>query len=105
MFNDSNYESDPASDVTNQKVLKLLKKVEANQGFIGLLIISRKSWRFWWRQFLIGTFRGLGFSIAGTVILSAILGVIYYFLDYLIKIDIPYLTDLLKQIVAIIKNT
>ena len=105
MFNDANYESDPASDVTNQKVLKLLKKVEANQGFIGLLIISRKSWGFFWRQFLIGLFRGLGFSVGGSVIISVILGVIYYFLDYLIKIDIPYLTDLLKQIVAIIKNT
>ena len=105
MINDANYESDPASDVTNQKILKLLKKVETNQGFIGLLILSRKSCGFWWRQFLIGLFRGLGFGVGGTVILSAILGVIYYFLDYLIKIDIPYLTDLLKQIVAIIKNT
>ena len=90
--------------VTNcgdKDVENLLKRVEENKGIVGLLVITQSTWKLLYRQLLVGIARGLGFAIGGTFVLA----VIYHILSYLISINIPYLTDLLKQFLSMMKGT
>lgn len=53
------------------------------------------------RNFCIGMARGLGFFIGGTVII----GLIAWTIQSVISMNIPYLTELFKQLLTIIKTT
>lgn len=53
------------------------------------------------RNFCIGMARGLGFFIGGTVII----GLIIWTIQSIISMNIPYLTELFKQLLTIIKTT
>lgn len=53
------------------------------------------------RNFCIGMARGLGFFIGGTVII----GLIVWTIQSVISMNIPYLTELFKQLLTIIKTT
>ena len=67
---------------------------------VGLLVVSQSWWGIFVRQVWIGISRGLGMTVG----CSIVIGIIYKVLAYLISKDIPYLTELLKQIVGIIKG-
>ncbi len=51
------------------------------------------------RNFMIGIARGLGFFIGGTVII----GLIVWAIQTMISMNIPYLTELLKELLTMIK--
>ncbi|MBO4313444.1 MAG: hypothetical protein J5838_04050 [Desulfovibrio sp.] len=90
------------SDKKQQKQLNnLIKKVEASYGCVGFLVISQNKWKLFGIHILIGIARGLGFALGG----SLILGLIIFALQQVIAMNIPYLTDLLQQMLLMIKNT
>ena len=99
MFKDS-ADSEMIGQIDDEKVKMILKSIEKNSGIVGLLVVTQGWWKLFFRQLWIGVGRGLGMTVGCTIVL----GVIYQILAYFISFDIPYLTELLKQIVAIIKG-
>ena len=53
------------------------------------------------RNFMIGMARGLGFFIGGTVII----GILAWIIQSVVSMNIPYLTEIFRQILTIIKTT
>ena len=53
-----------------------------------------------WLNFLLGIARGLGFSIGASLVLA----VLYKILARIISMNIPYLTELLQQIMNMAKG-
>ena len=99
MHND-NIEDVITGKLNDKQIQQLLERIEKNKGVVGLLVVSQSSWKLFLRQIWIGIGRGLGMTVG----CSIVIGIIYQILSYLISIDIPYLTELLKQVVAIIKG-
>ena len=52
------------------------------------------------RNFMIGIARGLGFFIGGTVII----GILAWTIQSIVSMNIPYLTEIFKQLLTIIKT-
>lgn len=102
---DNHSESELASDISDKKVQDLLIRIEKNNGIVGLLVVTQKNWHFWIRQIFIGVCRGFGFSLGGTIVISIVVAIIYNTLDFFNNmINIPYLTDLIKKIIEILKE-
>lgn len=93
-------DNDLPNNIKDKNIRQILKEIEENKGVMGLLVISTSTWRFMLRQVGIGICRGFGFAIGGTAVLTIITRLLTYFID----INIPFLTDLLKEIVKLIKN-
>ena len=77
----------------------LLKRLD-NAGLTEYVKLSQKTGRILWLNFLSGMARGLGFSIGATLVLT----VVYKILARIISMNIPYLTELLQQLLSIAKG-
>jgi hypothetical protein len=77
----------------------LLQRLD-NAGLAEYVRLSQKTGRILWLNFLSGIARGLGFSIGASLVLA----VVYKILSRIISMNIPYLTELLQQIIAMGKG-
>ena len=77
----------------------LLQRLE-NAGLTEYVKLSQKTGKILWLNFLSGIARGLGFSIGATLVLA----VVYKILARIISMNIPYLTELLQQIMNMAKG-
>ena len=73
----------------------LLQRLD-NAGLTEYVKLSQKTGRILWLNFLSGIARGLGFSIGASLVLA----VVYKILARIISMNIPYLTELLQQIMS-----
>ncbi|QCC84654.1 hypothetical protein DDIC_01905 [Desulfovibrio desulfuricans] len=77
----------------------LLQRLD-NAGLAEYVKLSQKTGKILWLNFLSGIARGLGFSIGATLVLA----VVYKILARIISMNIPYLTELLQQVMSIAKG-
>ena len=77
----------------------LLQRLD-NAGLTEYVKLSQKTGKILWLNFLSGIARGLGFSIGATLVLA----VVYKILARIISMNIPYLTELLQQIMNMAKG-
>ena len=73
----------------------LLQRLD-NAGLTEYVKLSQNTAKILWLNFLSGIARGLGFSIGATLVLA----VVYKILARIISMNIPYLTELLQQIMS-----
>ena len=76
----------------------LLERLD-NAGLAEYVKLSQQTGKILWLNFLSGIARGLGFSIGATLVLA----VVYKILARIISMNIPYLTDLLQQVMNMAK--
>ena len=79
---------------------KLAQRLE-NSGIADYVKLSGNLPKILWLNFLSGVARGLGFTV-GTAIVLAIL---YKVVSQIISMNIPYLTELLNELVMMVQNT
>ena len=79
---------------------KLAQRLE-NSGIAEYVKLSRNTPKVLWMNFLSGVARGLGFTL-GTALVLAFL---YKVVSRIISMNIPYLTELLNELVIMIQNT
>ena len=84
---------DTHNDEAQAQAELLLQRLD-NAGLTEYVKLSQKTGRILWLNFLSGIARGLGFSIGATLVLA----VVYKILARLISMNIPYLTELLQQV-------
>ena len=84
---------DTQNDEKQTQAELLLQRLD-NAGLTEYVKLSQKPGRILWLNFLSGVARGLGFSIGATLVLA----VVYKILARIISMNIPYLTELLQQI-------
>ena len=77
----------------------LLQRLD-NAGLTEYVKLSQQTGKILWLNFLSGMARGLGFSIGATLVLA----VVYKILARIISMNIPYLTDLLQQVMNMAKG-
>ena len=77
----------------------LLQRLD-NAGLMEYVRLSQKTGKILWLNFLSGIARGLGFSIGASLVLA----VLYKILARIISMNIPYLTELLQQIMNMAKG-
>ena len=77
----------------------LLQRLD-NAGLTEYVRLSQKTGKILWLNFLSGIARGLGFSIGASLVLA----VLYKILARIISMNIPYLTELLQQIMNMAKG-
>ncbi len=77
----------------------LLQRLD-NAGLTEYVKLSQKTSKILWLNFLSGIARGLGFSIGATLVLA----VVYKILARIISMNIPYLTELLQQVMNMAKG-
>ena len=77
----------------------LLQRLD-NAGLTEYLKLSQQTGKILWLNFLSGIARGLGFSIGATLVLA----VVYKILTRIISMNIPYLTELLQQVMSMAKG-
>lgn len=77
----------------------LARRLE-NSGVAEYVKLSQKTGKILWLNFLSGVARGLGFTI-GT---SLVLAVVYKVISHLISMNIPYITETLRQFTETIKG-
>ena len=78
----------------------LLRRLD-NAGLMEYVRLSQKTGKILWLNFLSGIARGLGFSIGASLVLA----VLYKILARIISMNIPYLTELLQQIMNMAKGS
>ena len=99
MFRDS-IDNEAIEQIDDEKIKQLLKNIEKNRGIVGLLVVSQGWGKLFLRQIWIGIGRGLGMTVGCTIVIAFICKILSFFIEF----DIPYLTELLKQVVTIIKG-
>ena len=77
----------------------LLERLD-NAGLAEYVKLSQQTGKILWLNFLSGIASGLGFSIGATLVLA----VVYKILARIISMNIPYLTDLLQQVMNMAKG-
>ena len=77
----------------------LLERLD-NAGLAEYVKLSQQTGKILWLNFLSGIARGLGFSIGATLVLA----VVYKILTRIISMNIPYLTELLQQVMSMAKG-
>ena len=87
----------PAARQTDAELL--LQRLD-NAGLTEYVRLSQKTGKILWLNFLSGIARGLGFSIGASLVLA----VLYKILARIISMNIPYLTELLQQIMNMTKG-
>ncbi len=78
---------------------KLVARLE-NSGVEEYVKLSQRTWKVLWLNFLSGVARGLGFTVGTAIVLA----VVYKILSEIISMNIPYLTEMLKELVELVKN-
>ena len=86
---------DTHNDEAQAQTELLLQRLD-NAGLTEYVKLSQKTGRILWVNFLSGIARGLGFSIGASLVLA----VVYKILARIISMNIPYLTELLQQIMS-----
>ncbi len=86
---------DTHNDEAQAQTELLLQRLD-NAGLTEYVKLSQKTGRILWLNFLSGIARGLGFSIGASLVLA----VVYKILARIISMNIPYLTELLQQIMS-----
>ena len=86
---------DTHNDEAQAQTDLLLQRLD-NAGLTEYVKLSQKTGRILWLNFLSGIARGLGFSIGASLVLA----VVYKILARIISMNIPYLTELLQQIMS-----
>ena len=84
---------------TTEQLEKLATRLE-NCGLEEYIKLSQRTWKILWLNFLSGVARGLGFTVGTAIVLA----IAYKVLKQLISMNIPYLTEVLKDVVELIKN-
>ena len=87
------------NDQKQAQVELLLQRLD-NAGLTEYVKLSQKTGKILWLNFLSGIARGLGFSIGATLVLA----VVYKILTRIISMNIPYLTELLQQVMSMAKG-
>lgn len=77
---------------------ELAKRLE-NSGVAEYVKLSLNTRRILWLNFLSGVARGLGFTIGTSIVLT----IAYKIISHIISMNIPYITDTLRQVTDIIK--
>ena len=90
---------DTRNDQKQAQAELLLQRLD-NAGLTEYVKLSQKTGKILWLNFLSGIARGLGFSIGATLVLA----VVYKILARIISMNIPYLTDLLQQVMNMAKG-
>ena len=90
---------DTPKDEKQAQAELLLQRLDT-AGLSEYVRLSQKTGRILWLNFLSGIARGLGFSIGATLVLA----VVYKILARIISMNIPYLTDLLQQVMNMAKG-
>ncbi|MBQ4132495.1 MAG: hypothetical protein IJD04_02015 [Desulfovibrionaceae bacterium] len=78
---------------------KLITRLE-NTGLEEYIRLSQRTWKVLFMNLLSGVARGLGFTVGTAVVLT----VVYKIVRYMIEMNIPYLTELLQEVVALAKG-
>ena len=86
---------DTHNDEAQAQAELLLQRLD-NAGLTEYVKLSQKTGRILWLNFLSGIARGRGFSIGASLVLA----VVYKILARIISMNIPYLTELLQQIMS-----
>ena len=89
----------PPQQSSEEKLERLVCALEGS-GLLEYVELARKPHKLLLMNFVIGIARGLGFTI-GTAIILAIL---YQVIGQLISMNIPYLTELLEELVILVKG-
>ena len=79
---------------------ELLQERLDNAGLAEYVKLSQQTGKILWLNFLSGIARELGFSIGATLVLA----VVYKILTRIISMNIPYLTELLQQVMSMAKG-
>ena len=79
---------------------ELLQERLDNAGLAEYVKLSQQTGKILWLNFLSGIARELGFSIGATLVLA----VVYKTLTRIISMNIPYLTELLQQVMSMAKG-
>jgi len=85
------------------KILTLLEKISAKMeasSFRDYIEDSSKPMRIIWRNLLAGIARGIGLTVGAGFIVALTLKILYC----IIRLNIPYLTELLKELISMIKS-
>lgn len=82
-----------------EKVEKLVHRLD-NSGLKQYVALSGRPVKIFMLNFMSGVARGLGFTVGTAIVLA----IAYKVLSYVISMNIPYLTELLNELVAMIKG-
>jgi hypothetical protein len=77
----------------------LARRLE-NSGVAEYVELSQKTGKILWLNFLSGVARGLGFTIGTSIVLA----IAYKIISRIISMNIPYITETLRQFTEIIKG-
>ena len=87
------------TDTRQAEAEMLLERLD-NMGLSEYVRLSQKTGKILWLNFLSGIARGLGFSIGASLVLA----VLYKILARIISMNIPFLTELLQQVMSMAKG-
>ena len=90
---------DNQTDARQIEAEMLLERLD-NAGLTEYVRLSQKTGKILWLNFLSGVARGLGFSIGASVVLA----ILYKILARIISMNIPFLTELLQQVMSMAKG-
>ena len=90
---------DNQTDTRQAEAEMLLERLD-NAGLTEYVRLSQKTGKILWLNFLSGIARGLGFSIGASLVLA----VLYKILARIISMNIPFLTELLQQVMSMAKG-
>jgi len=85
--------------MNTQELDALVGRLE-NSDIAEYVKLSQRTGKILWLNFISGIARGLGFSIGASIVLA----VLYKIVSYIISMNIPYLTELLRQALEIVNS-
>ena len=77
----------------------LITRLE-NSGIQEYIKLSQRTWKILALNFLSGVARGLGFTVGTAFVLAGA----YKILSEIVSMNIPYLTEMLKDLVELVKS-
>lgn len=80
--------------------LDLIAKRLENSGVAEYVKLSQRTGKILWLNFISGVAKGFGFTVGTTLVLA----VVYKVVARIISMNIPYLTELLQNIVSMAKG-
>ncbi len=89
---------DPFGEERIRQLDRLAQRLE-NSGVAEYVKLSQKTWKILWLNFLSGIARGLGFTVGTAIVLA----VTYKIISRLISMNIPYLTEILRELIVMVK--
>lgn len=84
------------TDKKMKELDELITRLE-NTGLEEYIKLSQRTWKILLMNLLSGVARGLGFTLGTAIVLT----IVYKIVKYMIEMNIPYLTEMLQEVVAI----